>query len=416
MHTSPQPHSLHPFAPLRLCVRRLVLCVLLVGCATGAFAAEPQHAELRRACEYLWSQQAADGGWHSKQYSMLRSGEALTPFVLHALLEVPESICPRPAGGVERALDFIRRHVDEQGAIGKSDPEIVEYPVYSTAYALLCLVTIESDEDLVGGSDTQLKSDMYCFLSKAQFDEADGFSTIDVAYGGWGFDLAKDSGDPGHMDLAHTRRAMQALRKYVHAKSWPPFTRAELFLRVVQRDPGRLAEPAIVERYLHYRSTIPFDGGFYFSPVVEAANKGRFTATHDGEAAPHFRSYATATCDGILALLAAGVPRDDDRVLCAVEWLTAHDDFTYPQGVPTDHPEPWGEAIRFYHYAVRAEAYAALDWPGDWRARLTALVAKTQATDGSFRNTASPLMKEDDPLLCTALAVVALGHSVAPPP
>jgi hypothetical protein len=81
---------------------------------------------------------------------------------------------------------------------------------------------------------------------------------------------------------------------------------------------------------------------------------------------------------------------------------------TYPQGVPTDHPEPWGEAIRFYHFAVRAEAYDALKWPGDWRTRLSALVARHQAADGSFRNAASPLMKEDDSLLCTALALVAL--------
>jgi hypothetical protein len=253
---------------------------------------------------------------------------------------------------------------------------------------------------------------MYCFLSEAQFDELEGFATTDAAYGGWGFDTARGKHDPGHMDLAHTRRALQALRAFVRAASWPSFTRAELFLRVVQRDPGRLAEPATVERYLHAHSMIPFDGGFYFSPVVDAANKGRFSATHNGEAAPHFRSYATATCDGILALLTAGVERDDERMVRAVEWLAAHDDLRYPQGVPTDYPEPWGDAIRFYHYAVRAEAYAALDWPGDWRARLASIVAQAQAEDGSFRNMTSPLMKEDDPLLCTALAVTALGHCV----
>ena len=79
-------------------------------------------------------------------------------------------------------------------------------------------------------------------------------------------------------------------------------------------------------------------------------------------------------------------------------------------GRSTTHPEPWGEAIRFYHYAVRAEAYAALDWPGDWRQRLPAGLLHRQRPDGSFQNTDSPLMKEDDPLLCTGLAVVALVH------
>lgn len=413
MHTSPQPHSLHPFAPLRLCVRRLALCVLLVGCATGAFAAEPQHAALQRACAYLWSQQAADGGWHSKQYSMLRSGQALTPFLLHALLDVPESICRRPAGGVERALDFIRSHVDEHGAVGRSDPDILEYPVYSTAYSVLCFRAANRPED-VG-----LIGRLTGFLRAAQYRKRNGFSRDHPAYGGWGFDVPQEAGNPGHMDLAHTRRALEAMdmgnrvgrrtRELSHAHH------TQFFLRVVQKHPDAVARQPLYTGSDQSEIDASFDGGFYFSPVVVAANKGREEAT-DEDGAVHFRSYATATCDGILALLAAGVPRDDQRVVRAVEWLAAHDDLAYPQGVPTDYPEPWGEAIRFYHYAVRAEAYAALDWPGDWRARLTALVAKTQAEDGSFRNTASPLMKEDDPLLCTALAVVALGHSVAPAP
>jgi hypothetical protein len=133
----------------------------------------------------------------------------------------------------------------------------------------------------------------------------------------------------------------------------------------------------------------------------------------DDQPAPHFRSYATATCDGILALLAAGVPRGDERVSAAEAWLRRHSNLDYPQGVPTDHPEPWGEAIRYYHYAVRAEVYRRLDWPADERAALAALVRSRQRPDGSFVNDASPLMKEDDPVLCTGLAMVALANCLS---
>jgi hypothetical protein len=398
------------FASLRLCVRLSLITALLVTVrpvtARNSVANEP----LRLACQYLWSQQADDGGWHSEQYAVLRSGQALTPFVLHTLLEVPESICPRPADGVRRALEFIRKHVDEQGAIGRADPDIIEYPVYSTAYALQCLMKVRGVPTFWQDHDGQLTSNMYHFLSTAQFDEQHGFDTNDPAYGGWGFDVAREDGKPGHMDLAHTRRALQALRAIIPNRGYPQFTRGELFLRVVQRHPGALARPATVGRFLHYSSAIPFDGGFYFSPVVDDANKGRFSASHEGAAAPHFRSYATATCDGVLALLACGVARDDKRVACAIEWLENHGDLDYPDGVPKDHPEPWGEAIRFYHYAVRAEVYGALDWPGDWRRKISVAVGKQQAENGSFRNTASALMKEDDPLLCTSLAVVAMAH------
>ena len=79
---------------------------------------------LSAAAEYLWSMQGEDGGWHSPQYGVLRSGQALTPFVLDALLAVPESTFARPQGGVDRALAFIVAHVDEAGCIGRNDPEV----------------------------------------------------------------------------------------------------------------------------------------------------------------------------------------------------------------------------------------------------------------------------------------------------
>jgi hypothetical protein len=220
------------------------------------------------------------------------------------------------------------------------------------------------------------------------------------------------------MDLAHTRRALEALnmghRVGQRSRELLLVYHTQFFLRVVQKHPDAVARQPHDDGNDKSPIVVTYDGGFYFSPVVVAANKGREETDEDG--AVHFRSYATATCDGILALLAAGVPREDERLMRAAEWLAAHDDLAYPQGVPLDYPEPWGEAIRFYHYAVRAETYAALDWPGDWREQLTTIVAKEQATDGSFRNAASPLMKEDDPLLCTALAVAALEHCIAPFP
>lgn len=401
--------ALH-FAPSRLCVRLFLVCCLLLASHDVAANDATKPAALVSAVKYLWSQQADDGGWHSPQYAVMRSGQSLTPFVLHTLLKVPESTCPRPKGGVERALDFIRSHVGEDGSIGHADPDIAEYPVYSTAYALRCLAAIKGNPSYWKDSDEKLMSDMYVFLSTAQFDETHGFATTHAAYGGWGFDAARENGNPGHMDLAHTRRALQALRDAISEKSFPQFTRAELFLRVVQRDRGALAKPPRIQKYLFDWSNIPFDGGFFFSPIVDAANKGRFQAEVGGKAAPHFRSYSTATCDGILSLLAAGVPPEDRRVVTAIEWLKAHEDFDYPQGVPADDPEPWGAAIRFYHYAARAETYTVLDWPGDWRAKLSDVVGKEQAADGSFRNTASPLVKEDDPILCTALAAIALTN------
>jgi squalene-hopene/tetraprenyl-beta-curcumene cyclase len=408
---------------------RVSACILFVCLASNSDAHPSEKVEpLRKACDYLWSQQADDGGWHSQQYAVMRSGQALTPFVLHTLIHVPDSIYPRPEDKAKKGLKFIRDHIEQYGHMGHADPDVVEYPVYSTAYAMRCLleapdsflwdVVIERDGVPMRIQTWEQKAGvlvdrMERFIVKAQFSEGNGFTKDSPAFGGWGFDAPRRPGDPGHMDLAHTRRALDALtslhdRFRIHGRSDPGrqavFKRARRFLKLVQKHPDAIRLQPHYSNEPMPSSTERFDGGFYFSPVVLAANKGR----EELEDAKSFRSYATATCDGILALLAAGVHREDERIARAVEWLSKHDDLTYPQGVPTDHPEPWGEAIRYYHYAVRAEAYAALDWPGDWRAELSSIVAKNQAADGSFRNTASPLMKEDDPLLCTALATIAL--------
>ena len=56
-------------------------------------------------------------------------------------------------------------------------------------------------------------------------------------------------------------------------------------------------------------------GGFHFSPTVLAANKGR---EQDTAGQRHFRSYATATCDGLLALLSSGITLQDYRAFSPV--------------------------------------------------------------------------------------------------
>jgi len=399
------------------CIISCCVCCIIWTMGRAAIAGDGAAREsLQQAAAYLWSQQADDGGWHSPQYGVLKSGQALTPFVLHALLNVPRPVAPRRAGAVTSGVTFIRQHVDDDAALGRDDPELLEYPVYSTAYALQCLTLVANDRALLTQAPTlrhadyaTLRARMATFLSSAQFDEADGFTPSHPAYGGWGFDAPPSPGDPGHMDLAHTRRALQAIAPYFGTKiprKRPDLARAEQFLRVVQRHPAAMARPVELPGAGIDAGAPAFDGGFYFSPVVLAANKGPVK----DNPAPHWRSYATATCDGILALLAAGVRRDDERVTAAVKWLEEHTDVNYPQGVPRDRPEPWGEAIRFYHYAVRAEVYRKLDFPAEERAKLAAAVVRRQRPDGSFVNTASPLMKEDDPLLCTALAVIALAN------
>src|SRR5262245_55113188 len=87
----------------------------IVGCSRNAPGA------LERGIQYLLAQQADDGGFHSTTYGLLRSGQSLTPFILGALLDVPESLPPRPAGGIARAFEFIRKNTNANGELGRMD-------------------------------------------------------------------------------------------------------------------------------------------------------------------------------------------------------------------------------------------------------------------------------------------------------
>ena len=395
--------------------RRFTRRTLLAGAASALVAtrlrgddrtSDSSREALRAAVDWLWAQQADDGGWHSPQYGVMRSGQSLTPFVLHALLQTIDEMSSDQYGRVQQAGRFLLSRLDDEGVLGRFDPEVMEYPVYSTAYAVRCFRRMFVYREMLAAEAGDAIRRMVRYLNEAQFDEAAGFAPHDPAYGGWGFQAALAPGRSGHTGRAPPGGAVGALALPFPwiPTAGPRMAKAQAYLRVLQKHPEATAPHALPEGAVA-DEPVPFDGGFYFSPVVLDANKGGV----DPEPTPHWRSYATATCDGVLALVAAGLRYDDERVTAAADWLARHDDFDYPEGVPRDDPEPWGEAIRFYHYAVRGEAYRRLAFPAADRARLAAAVARRQQSDGRFVNNAAPLMKEDCPVLCTALAVVALA-------
>lgn len=314
---------------------------------------------LRRGFEYLWRRQAPDGGWHSDTYGLLRSGQSLTPFVLDALLRAPFDPPPR---GVERAIGFLRRHINGEGALGLADPMMPDYPNYATALAVkvLCRNGVGPTAPLVG------------YLRRQQFTEQNGWSRGRPAYGAWGMGGERRTPpDTGHVDLSITRHVLEALAAAGVRPSDPAFHRAAVFL-------DRCRSP---------------DGGFHFSTVVLDANK----AGHDGE---RYRSYGTATADGILSLRAAGVDPRDGRLEAARRWLRTHHRLDGAPGFVGEAYQRWTAGLRFYYAAAVAAAMPEL---------APVELPKTQRGDGSWANSEN-LVKEDDPLIATAFAVMALAR------
>ena len=83
-----------------------------------------------------------------------------------------------------------------------------------------------------------------------------------------------------------------------------------------------------------------------------------------------------------------------------------------PAGVPLDDPAPWAQSMKLYNLMVLSETYSALKIQGNWRKEIIHLLAKRQRADGSFINNKGGLMKEDDPLLSTTYAIIALNKLI----
>ena len=129
----------------RMTRRLFVSLGLVVGAGCSGLPGRPlrhlgkawgRERALRRGAGFLWSKQARDGGWHSSTYGLLRSGQSLSGFVLSALLEVPRQVYPPEPLRIGRALEFLRSHTDDEGAVGRSDPLLPDYPNYATSLAL----------------------------------------------------------------------------------------------------------------------------------------------------------------------------------------------------------------------------------------------------------------------------------------
>ena len=372
-------------------MRTHVFCTLFtLLCCTGG----TPDKTLAKACRWLWAQQAPDGGWHSETHGILKRGEAFTPFVLFILLSVPDSIFPRPAGKTEIALDFIRRSVGPAGHVGAAADGVVEYPNYATAYALRVLIRDGT------AADSGLIRKMAYYLTAQQFTEQRGIDPEHPVYGAWGFGESLAPGTFGHVDLSHTRRVLQALREYGNADP-VVFRKAETFLRLLQKCPEE-TRPQPPDQTS--ADKVPYDGGFYSSPVIWGSNKAGVTDT-----VPRcFISYSTTTADGLLCLLAAGVPAQDKRVRDAMAWLRQHPDWSYPEGISRNNPAQWDLVLKFYHIAVRTEAYASMGLDTSEYQTVLKILEASQAPDGHFSNPDGAPNKEDDPVLATALAVAAL--------
>lgn len=344
---------------MRVDRRHFILTALAAASTACRRDASGSDDSLEAAVRYLWSQQADDGGFHSQTYGLLASGQSLTPFVLNALIAVPESVAPRPRRGVENAIGFIIDHTSGGGILGLHDPASPDYPNYATALAVRALIRT--------GHESVAAPSMVAALRGQQFAEDNGWHETDAPYGGWGMGgPIRRPPQAGHVDLSMTRCVLEALAAAGAGRQDPAFERARVYVS---------------------RSQNP-DGGFFFSTVNSETNKA-------GSGEDGYASYGTATADGVLALRALGVVETDDALAGAKDWLEARHEPARAPGLDSAPYGGWDEGLRFYYAGTIARAMPHLG-----------VTLPPSEPDGSFSNP-SNLVKEDDPLIATAFAVEA---------
>jgi squalene-hopene/tetraprenyl-beta-curcumene cyclase len=140
------------------------------------------------------------------------------------------------------------------------------------------------------------------------------------------------------------------------------------------------------------------DGGFFQLHDDPSRNKAGPAGTEADGTTPQ-RSYTSASADGLRGLVMCGLGDGDREVDAARRWLDKH--------------LRLGDVPDLRHYAAYSVADAEAGLPEAagkpvWRDRVAGALIGAQGTDGSWYNPAGE-MRENDPIVATPLAVLALA-------
>lgn len=370
---------------------RLLLLLLFAIVPAAPAKAQPGDV-LESGLRSIMQRQSDDGGWHSQHYGSLKQGAAVTTTILYALSHLPDASLQPYREQIQRAYGFLQPGLKKSGFV--TNPEGSEdYPVYCTAMLLVACQRLDLD------LDHQIQTRMVRYLLNAQVADQRGFSADHAEYGGWDV-LGPNTlaGKTSGTNVSATCFVVEALAGERD-----------------QRDVERAL--ALTGQWIQRMARQSSDGGFFFTPKLDSMNN---KAKWSDDAFRNPNSYGTATCDGLRILKACGFKSDSASFAAAAGWLAKHNSLkTVPgfmaSGVGEGEGESseWEHALKYYYMATLAKSLALLpeDVAKKRKQQLIDELTLQQQTSGLWRNP-SALMREDDPLIASAFALIALGIAV----
>ncbi len=361
----------------------------LTGWAT--LGREDGSSARQAAIRFLTTQQSPDGAWRSRLYSAFRNGDALTPVVLWAI--EPDD------AAFERGLRWLERLTD---GLPAQEPWLtLRYPLFTASYAA---------QVLVSARDFARAARWAAVAEQLRITANLGWADDDPARGAWGDSPTPPQLPPGlsappDMLAPNVSATLLGLEAVAAAGQPSANAQARPFVERCQNFPG--PEPNAFD-----------DGGFFFAIGDSIRNKAG-VAGRDDRGAVRFRSYGSATCDGLLALLRCGGTASDARVVAAWAWLQK-ECHGFEHGGEWEHGRSGArESLAYYHAQSLAAVLShpickSLDaaWAFRQKRLLAADLVSGQQADGSWIGKA-PESCEDDPILATAFALRALATNTS---
>jgi squalene-hopene/tetraprenyl-beta-curcumene cyclase len=372
------------------CTLGLAAIVGGLVCTLGAPAADQPQAKadprlwdqtVNRAIAFLRTTQSADGSWDKER------SPGITGVVLTGLLATGKLSPDDPM--IERGLKYVEGLVNPKaGHIAGKDPK-VQLQNYVTSVNVMAL-NLANRQDRY----SRVIGEAAAFLKRLQWDEEEGKNPSSDFYGGAGYD------SQSRPDLSNTQFFLDALKAAGIPSTDPAYKRALIFVSRCQNLKGEHNDQPWAGKIN--------DGSFIYSPAAGGQTKSE--PLPDGS----LPGYGSMTYAGIKSMIYCGASKDDPRVKKALEWISKNYTTDENPGMPKNRNQ-WG---LYYYYHTMAKCLSTLgtdvvvDAQGkkhDWRADITAALAKRQRPDGSWLNEQDRWM-EGDPNLVTGYSLMAMGH------
>lgn len=365
---------------------RVVVAFVLAGLvvSTGCRKKEPGAALVlqkaiasgKQASSWLKTKQNEDGSFTDPTLPKGRQEIVKVGFTALASIALMDQDLDESDPDVKRAVAFITARQQPDGSI-RMTPATDNY---ETALATIAL-------DRTGNSAyDQALSKAQTYLAGLQRGPEGNFDLNSAQYGGFGYGKENDKS----ADLSNTHFALEALKATELGSDAETFKRAVTFIERCQNLKSQ-----------NKQSWATDDGGFVYAPGLSQANKD---AT--GDQPRH--SYGSMTYAGLLSFAYCDVPKDDPRVVAALEWLAEH--------WTLDENPGMGQQGLYYYYMVMAKALSAygekyfVDKKGVrhfWALELANKLIELQHPEGYWVNGADRWM-ENNKSLVTAYCMITL--------